>query len=176
MIAGHLGGLEKRKNRCWRRGEHAWRFNMVIIDLTARSTTMTSGRWNVGVRTDRVFFASTRRITMNPFDTRAPRRTFRWVPSGAMAQWSLPSQAGRAPSKLLARESHALQRLTQARFRGSSEASEKIVHQLQHRRQVSQKFISATPLGPICQACGSSRTRLRPREPKTSLAKFKQWH
>jgi selenocysteine lyase/cysteine desulfurase len=44
-------------------------------------------------------------------------------------------QTGRAPRKLLARERRALQRLTQERFRGSSEASEKIVHQLQHRRQ-----------------------------------------
>lgn len=137
---------------------------------------MTSGRWDVGARTDRIFFASTRRITMNPFDTRA-YADFRWVPSGEMAQWSLPSQCGRAPSKLLARESHALQRFDVGAFPGGpTKPLRRSFSNFSIDGRVSQKFISATPLGPICQACGSSRSRLQPREPKTSLAKFKQWH
>lgn len=71
---------------------------------------------------------------MNSFDTRA-HTDFCWVPSGEM---ELAEQTGRVPSKLMARRRRALRRrgrLTQAHFWGSSEASEKIVHQLQHRRQ-----------------------------------------
>ena len=39
LIVGHLRGLEQREDGCWRRGEHAWRYTMVIIDLTGSPTT-----------------------------------------------------------------------------------------------------------------------------------------
>lgn len=87
---------------------------MVIIDLTARSTTMTSGRWGADARTDRIFFASTWRIRWISFDTRA-HTDFCWVPSGEMES---AEQTGRASSKLLARERRAFWRLTRGAFSG----------------------------------------------------------
>ncbi len=60
-------------------------------------------------------------------------------------------QTERAPSKLLVRDIHVARPLLEARTRGLTKASEKIVQSLQHRRQsLAEKSTSATPLGPVC--------------------------
>ena len=81
---------------------------------------------------ERTASSSLQRGAYDEFIRHSALEGFRWAPSGEMES---AEQTGRAPSKLLGRERRALWPLTQARFRGSGEASEKIVQQLQHRRQ-----------------------------------------
>ena len=118
---------------------------MVIIDLTARSTTMTSGRWDVGARPDRIFFASTRRIRWILFDTRA-HTDFCWVPSGEMesAEPDRPSAqqtAGSWKACPLAVDRGAFPG-------GLAKPLRRSFSNFTIDGRVSQKFTSATPLGP----------------------------
>ena len=65
-------------------------------------------------------------------------------------RWSLPSQTGRAPRKLLARERRALWPLMGGAFSGGVFAKplRRSFSNFTIDGRVSQKFSSATPLGP----------------------------
>ena len=68
---------------------------MVIIDLTARSTTMTSGRWDVGARTDR-HLSSLQRGAYDGLIR--PRAHVNNSVGSHPGRWSLPSRPSERPA------------------------------------------------------------------------------